>query len=57
MQYFVLIEEYEENVRTIIDKLPLVSEKMIRYAIIALTLSHGYERLFLNNEVKIIRCF
>ena len=42
-----MIEEgTEENVRTILDKLPLVREKMIKYTIIALTSYDGYERLF-----------
>jgi hypothetical protein len=36
----------EENVRTIMDTLPLVREKMIKYSIIALTVYDGYERLF-----------
>ena len=39
-------EGTEENVRTILDKLPLVREKMIKYTIIALTSYDGYERLF-----------
>ena len=39
-------EENEENVRTILDKLPLVREKMIRYTIITLEPYDGYERLF-----------